>query len=257
MNYKEEEFKKIKIVYEDEDLLALFKPKNLSVHGDEKTEEKTLSDWILENYPELKNVGEPIISNEKTEILRPGIVHRLDKDTSGIILVAKNQDFFLFLKNQFQERIIEKTYLAFVYGNVKFDKKNINTAIGRSKKDFRRWATNREIRGEEREAITEYEKILTAKKTFGEFSFLKVKPKTGRTHQIRVHLKYDNHPILADHLYAGALFKRENPEENLFFETQALFAWKIKFQKKDGDFLELEAQIPEEFAQAEKILRES
>jgi 23S rRNA-/tRNA-specific pseudouridylate synthase len=106
------------------------------------------------------------------------------------------------------------------------------------------------VRGETRPSETEY--ILIKKNS--EFSYLDVFPKTGRTHQIRVHLQFDNHPILGDHLYAGKNFDREKPETNLFFETQALHAYKIKFKDLDGEFLELSADIPEEFKKALKII---
>ncbi len=217
-------FEKIKIIYEDNDVLAISKPKGLIVHSDGKRDEKTLVDWILEKYPEIKEVGEPMVINTGEIIFRPGIVHRLDKDTSGVLLIAKNQNSFEDLKRQFKERETQKTYRAFIYGNVRYDEKTINTPIGRSKNDFRRWATTREIRGEAREAETQYKALIKTDK----FSYIEVYPKTGRTHQIRVHMKYDNHPLVADHLYAGKNFDRENPEKNLFFETQALHAYKIE-----------------------------
>ncbi len=97
-----------------------------------------MADWILEKYPQLEGVGEDIFINEKTTIKRPGIVHRLDKDTTGVILIAKNQDMFYHLKEQFKNRKTEKNYRAFVYGAVKFDQKTIRTIFGRSKNDFRR-----------------------------------------------------------------------------------------------------------------------
>jgi len=242
--------KKIKIVYEDDNVIAVNKPIGLLVHGDGKSEDKTLVDWILENYPELKNVGEPMLMNTGDEMFRPGIVHRLDKDTSGILLIARTQESFLNLKEQFQNREIQKNYRTFVYGDVKYDRKVIDTPIGRSKTNFKRWATNREIRGKAREATTEYQTIIRTE----EFSYLDVFPKTGRTHQIRVHMKYDNHPILADHLYAGNNFDREDSEKNLFFTTQALHAYKIKFKLLDGKEIELTADLPEEFKKAEDIL---
>jgi 23S rRNA pseudouridine1911/1915/1917 synthase len=148
----------------------------------------------------------------------------LDKDTSGVLLIAKTQESFDDLKQQFKDRLTQKTYRAFVYGNVRYDQKTINAEIGRSKTDFRRWATTREIRGEAREAETEFKALIKTDK----ISYIEVYPKTGRTHQIRVHMKYDNHPLVADHLYAGRNFDRENPEKNLFFTSQALHAYKIE-----------------------------
>jgi len=192
-----------------------------------------------------------MVINTGKIVWRPGIVHRLDRDTSGILLIAKTQEMFDELKRQFQERETQKTYRAFVYGDVRYDEKTINTPIGRSKSDFRRWATTREIRGESREAITKYKALIKTNK----FSYIEVYPKTGRTHQIRVHMKYDNHPLVADHLYAGKRFDRENPEKNLFFEKQALHAYKIKFKNLDGKELELESPLPEKFLEAEKKMK--
>ena len=243
--------KKIEIIYEDKNILAINKPVDLLVHGDGKNKTPTLSDWVLEKYPELKNIGEPIELQDGSNIYRPGVVHRLDKDTSGIILVAKNQKSFEDLKSQFKNKEIQKNYRAFVYGNVKYDKKVINTPIGRSKTNFKRWATTREIRGQAREAVTEYKTILKRKN----FSYLDIFPKTGRTHQIRVHMKYDNHPIVADHLYAGKNFNRKDETLNLNFKTQALHAYKIKFKTLDGKILELVAPLPANFIKAENILK--
>ncbi len=251
-----EDFKKIKVLYEDDDVLALFKPKNVLVHGNGKKKKDsednlTLVDYILKNYPQIKNVGESLISNEGVEIQRPGIVHRLDKDTSGVILVAKNQNYFDNLKKQFKDRVIQKNYKAFVYGKFIYDAKGVNTPIGRSKNDFRKWATTREIRGQSREAETLFELIEVKQISKDKFiSFLDVFPKTGRTHQIRVHAKYLNFPILADHLYAGKRYVRENSNENLFFTSQALFAYSIKFKDKNGKWLKIIADYDDEFRKA-------
>lgn len=239
---------KIKIIFENKNILAINKPKDILVHGDGRHKNYTVADWVLENYPEIENVGEDIFLTEEKKIKRPGIVHRLDKDTTGILLIAKNQDTFYSLKEQFKNRDIKKNYRAFVYGSVKFDRKLINTEIGRSKTDFRKWTTNRGVRGEVRSAETEY--VLIKKNS--DFSYLDIFPKTGRTHQIRVHLQYDNHPVLADHLYAGKNFDREAPEKNLFFTTQALHAYRIKCKDLDGTQIELTAQIPKEFEEALK-----
>ncbi len=128
----------IKVVFENENILAVNKPVGLLVHGDGRRENVTLVDWILKNYPEISGIGEDIFINEKTTIPRPGIVHRLDKDTSGVLLIAKNQDTFYSLKEQFKNRTIKKNYRCFVYGAIKFDKKTILAEIGRSKSDFRK-----------------------------------------------------------------------------------------------------------------------
>ena len=242
--------KEIKVIFQNENILVINKPKSILVHGDGKHADYTVSDWILQNYPEIENVGEDIFLTETNIIKRPGIVHRLDKDTTGILLIAKSEDMFYSLKEQFKNRTIQKNYRAFVYGSVKFDRKLIKAEIGRSKTDFRKWTTNRGIRGEARDAETEY--ILLKKSSH--FSYLDIFPKTGRTHQIRVHLQFDNHPIIGDHLYAGKNFDREKPETNLFFQTQALHAYKIKFKDLDGTKLEFKAEIPEDFKKALKLI---
>ncbi|MFZ2072191.1 MAG: RluA family pseudouridine synthase, partial [Minisyncoccia bacterium] len=218
---------KIKVLYEDKDVLVIDKPSGISVHPDGKSKEKTITDWVLKNYPKMKNVGEPMcllktseeaqnfsscalprvrggtLGDKNFELLpRPGIVHRLDKDTSGVLLLAKNQKAYEFLKDQFKNREIKKTYNAIVSGWVKNDHGIINKPIGRSPSDFRRRLAGRGARGELREAITEY-KVLKRfeNKKREKFTYLEVKPKTGRTHQIRVHMKFLNHPVVCDSLY--------------------------------------------------------
>ena len=239
----------IKKIYEDDEVILISKPKNLMVHPDGHNKEKTLVDWILESYPELKNVGEPLVLNNGEIIWRPGIVHRLDKNTSGLLLIAKTQESFENLKSQFQNREIDKKYLAIVYGEVKQDKKVIEQPIGRSKKDFRKWTTGRGIRGKSREAKTFY-KVLKKNENF---SLLELKPYTGRTHQLRVHLKFDNHPIVGDELYAGKKFQKNNPEKNLNFNSQALHAYKISWKNLKGEKKEFQDEIPEDFQRVFKL----
>ena len=128
---------KIKILYEDKDILVIDKPSGISVHPDGRSKESTITDWVLKNYPKLKGIGEPITFDEK-EIDRPGIVHRLDKDTSGVLLIVKNAKSFTHFKKQFMNREIKKKYMAIVNGWVKNDHGIINKPIGRSPSDFRR-----------------------------------------------------------------------------------------------------------------------
>jgi 23S rRNA pseudouridine1911/1915/1917 synthase len=237
---------KIKVLYEDKDILAIDKPSGISVHGDGKSKELTIIDWVLKNYPKLKGVGEPMAFFGK-EIDRPGIVHRLDKDTSGVLVLAKNKKSYEFLKNLFQNREIKKTYVAIVSGWVKDDHGIINKPIGRSPSDFRRRLAGRGARGEMREAITEYKVIKRFIDAGNKFTYLEVKPKTGRTHQIRVHMKYLNHPVVCDSLY--------NPTGScpLGFSRLALHAKAIEFHlfKKagslEGETLKVESTLPKEF----------
>lgn len=241
----------IQKLYEDADVLAVYKPAGLMVHGDGKSPEYTLADWMLENYPESKHVGEPMVIITKTDaripqtvILRPGIVHRLDKETSGVMLLAKTQQGFLHLKEQFQSRTIEKTYHAFVYSNSKQDELHIDAPIARSSKDVRRWTAGKDARGERRDAVTD---ITVLGRTVVEgvpVMLLEARPKTGRTHQIRVHCKYIECPIIADTLYAPGR------DALLGFTRLALHAYKISFTTMKGERLTIEAPYPEDFVKA-------
>jgi 23S rRNA pseudouridine1911/1915/1917 synthase len=235
---------KVKILFEDEDVLVINKPVGLVVHADGKTEELNLCDWILKNYPKLEDVGEPLVLKEGTEIKRPGIVHRLDRETSGVLIIAKNQKSFLFLKEQFKNRKIKKIYNSFVWGEMKEEEGEINRPIGRSRKDFRLWSAQRGTRGKLREAITEY-KVLKKNK---DFSFLEINLKTGRTHQIRVHMKAVNHPVVGDKLYAP---KRDFA---LGFERVALHAFSVSFILPKGDEIEVKAQLSDDFQKALELL---
>jgi len=229
----------IDILYEDENILAINKPTGLVVHSDGKTKEYVLTDWIVENYPEIENVGEKANYDGK-EIARPGIVHRLDRDTSGVIVIAKTQDSFEFLKQQFKDRRVNKIYQAFVYGKIKEEKGAVDRPIGRSSKDFRQWSAQRGARGVLRESTTEYK----VEKTNEIFSYIKLIPKTGRTHQLRVHMKAINHPIICDKLYAP---KRECL---LGFERLALHALSIDIELQDGSRKIIEAPLPPDFVKA-------
>ncbi len=250
-----------KIIFENDDFIVINKPAGLVVHADGRTDEITLTDWILSHFPDLKEVGEPWVRpqgqnlslGEKNElkddqnqiIYRPGIVHRLDRETSGLMLIAKTQNYFELLKKQFQQHQIHKTYLAFVYGEIKAEEGKIDKAIGRSSQDFRRWSAGRGARGVLREAITNFKTLWRSK----EVSFLELKPETGRTHQLRVHLKYFNHPIVADKLYAP------NQPVILNFNRTALHAWRIDFiDESSGQKFEFEAPLPKDFIQAKKEL---
>ncbi|MFM7088138.1 MAG: RluA family pseudouridine synthase [Candidatus Paceibacterota bacterium] len=234
---------KIKILYEDQDMVAIDKPTGISVHPDGlpvqlgKTKEKTISDWMVKNYPESKGVGEPL-----GDIERHGIVHRLDKDTSGVLLLMKNQKAHNWLKQQFSERTIRKMYVCVVNGWVKNERGVVNKPIGRSPNDFRKRLSGRGVRGEMREAITEYKVLQRFTDTAGnKFTVLEVRPKTGRTHQIRVHMKYLNHPIVGDALY--------NPNGMIppGMNRMALHAKSITFKPLKGDTLTVESSLPEEF----------
>lgn len=236
---------KIKVLYEDTNILAIDKPSGISVHADGRSKAKTVADWILKNYPKMKNVGEnEIYENKKikTEIKKPGIVHRLDRETSGVLLLAKDEKTYQFLKQQFKDRIVKKTYIAIVNGHLKNDRGIINNPIGRSPTDFRRYLAGRGARGEMREALTEY----TVLKRIPKFTIVEVRPKTGRTHQIRVHMKYLNHPVVCDELYNPGAAKPKG------IKRMALHAKSIEFKNPKGQIVKIESKIPKEF---EKLIK--
>lgn len=241
----------ITILYEDKDILAIDKPAGLVVHPDGKTEEVTLTDWVLEHYPKTAKVGEPIViearpATEKSPaspefiINRPGIVHRLDRETSGVMLIAKTAKAHAHLKEQFKERMIQKKYYAFLNGELKEQWGIINRPIGRSTSDFRKWSATRGARGELRPAETWWT-LLGAR---GGYSFVEAEPKTGRTHQIRVHFKAINHPVVCDRLYA--------PDKlcAFGFGRTALHASSITFTDMKGEAITVTAPIPVDFKEA-------
>lgn len=274
----------LSIIYQDNDVLVINKPAGIIVHGDGKTEEKTLADLVTEEFPDVRDVGEPMVINrgpnkEATVLPRPGIVHRLDKETSGVMIIAKTQAAHAILKRQFQDHTIKKTYNTFVWGLVKEDQGVINREIGRSKGDFRKWSAQRFSRGELRVAITEYKvverfegdpvmkrgSIIVGKgnsKIPLAFTLVDVFPLTGRTHQIRVHFKAINHPLVGDSLYA------ENHPYALGFTRLALHARKIKLVLPSdaviaedggvsGKVTEFEADLPTDFQLAVDKLPEA
>jgi 23S rRNA pseudouridine1911/1915/1917 synthase len=234
----------IPILYEDKDILAVNKPAGLVVHPDGKSKGPFLTNWVLEKYPKTKNVGEPVETKEYGVIERPGIVHRLDRDTSGVILIAKTEKGHQYLKEQFQNRTIVKKYLTFVYGEIKDQFGIINRPIGRSPSDFRKWSATRGARGELREAETWYELLVYR----DSYSFLEVEPKTGRTHQIRVHFKAINHPVVFDSLYAPEKIKEK--VDNLGFKRNALHAYSIEFTNTLGKKIQVKAELPSDFMNA-------
>lgn len=272
----------IKVLYEDEYILALDKPSGLLVHSDGRGKEPTLVDWLDENHPDLKEVGEEQVLQNGEIIKRPGIVHRLDRETSGVIIVAKTKETFEFFKKQFQDRKIEKIYHAIVWGGFSAEKMEgvIDKPIGRSAGDFRQWSAEYGAKGELREAVTEYKVLGQTKKnnppnppyikggteeknknTFSTISYLEVRPKTGRTHQIRVHLKAIGHPVVGDRLYG-----RNNPPnppyikggtENvkLNFNRLALHAVSVKLELPNHTHITIESPLPEEFENAKNLLK--
>ncbi|HYC83446.1 MAG TPA: RluA family pseudouridine synthase [Candidatus Paceibacterota bacterium] len=235
-----QEMPEILIIYEDADVLVVNKPAGLTVHADGFSGEPTLVDWLLDNRPEIKGIGEAMTLPSGQIIDRPGIVHRLDRDTSGCMIVAKTQEAFVSLKEQFQGRQVQKSYRALVYGDIKTDKGIIDFPIGRSRKDPRMRSAHKGASGKLREALTHY-KVL---ERFDGYSYLEAFPKTGRTHQIRVHLKAIHHPIVCDALYA--------PGRSCLpgMDRQALHAFRLEAVLPSGRREAFEAPLPDDFQTA-------
>lgn len=237
---------KPQIIYEDESVLVLDKPAGVTVNRSDTTrDEQTLQDWVEDHLKvaKVERVGEvekETLSTSTTHSTsstfeainreafykRSGIVHRLDKETSGIILVAKTEDAFLELLRQFREREVEKRYTALVHGKVTPEIGEINVPVGRLPWNRKRFG----IVAGGREAVTKYKiqryydiKILGKNETL---TLLELYPKTGRTHQIRVHLKYMGNPIFADSLYGGRKTARDDRKK---LNRQFLHASSINF----------------------------
>ncbi|MDD5165191.1 MAG: RluA family pseudouridine synthase [Candidatus Pacebacteria bacterium] len=255
---------KITILYEDVDIVAIDKPAGLMVHPDGRAPGPFITDWVVKEFPRTKNVGEPSRTPDGTEIIRPGIVHRLDRETSGVLLIAKTAKGHAHLKQQFQDRTMKKKYVAFVWGDLKEEFGTITRPIGRSGSDFRRYSASRGSRGVEREAETYWTKLATvvvpmkltassgrnmdATESKQRFTLMEAEPRTGRTHQIRVHFSAIQHPVVGDTLYAP------NRPMMLGFERTALHARSIEFTTVKGEKMKVEAPLPKDFKNACKEL---
>lgn len=232
----------VNILLETNDFMVINKPSGLIVHGDGKHDEVSVVDWILEHYPELKDVGEKMIiehKGETIEIPRSGIVHRIDRDTSGCLLIAKNQASFENLKQQFQDHTIKKKYVAIVYGWPRDERGIIQQPIGRSTSNIRAWTTKAGARGA-RDATTRF----TVRKKFtvdGEkYAVVDLYPQTGRTHQLRVHMGHMGHSLVADAIYSP------NKTSTLPIHRTALHAEKITFKDLHGKEIEVTAPIADD-----------
>ena len=239
----------IKILYEDDDFICLSKPAGVLVHraGEHapRSGERVLTDWLLERYPEVRSVGDD-------PVLRPGIVHRLDKDTSGILVVARNSDAFSYLKKLFQNHEVKKTYIALVFGVPVKRSDVIRAPIAIKNGSLKRTTRGKNLRLM-KEAITGYRTIKQF--TFGEreFALLSVTPETGRTHQIRVHLSSIGNPVVGDKLY-GASRERLSIAEELGITRQFLHSDTIEFTDRSGRRLSLGDALPPSLSRALDLL---
>jgi 23S rRNA pseudouridine1911/1915/1917 synthase len=218
------------VLYEDEDLVAIDKPAGMVVHSGAGVHSGTLVNALLHRFRTLSRAaGE----------LRPGIVHRLDRYTSGVLLVAKNDAAHQRLAEQFVSRRVEKTYLALVHGKVKLERGRIEKPIARDPRQRVRM-TARLARG--REAWTEYHVL----RRFRDFTFLEVRIGTGRTHQIRVHLSSIGHPVVGDRLYGAPAKIEGEPTLSRYF----LHSHRIRFeQPSTGERITVESPLPAELAE--------
>ena len=222
----------IKIIYESSDYIVVDKPAGLLMHkvrikDGKQREEPTLADWVALRYPEIKQVGD----DPET---RPGIVHRIDKETSGVVVIAKTQEYFEYLKNLFSQKNMTKKYTALVYGRVENDKDVIKKPIG-----IKSGTVKRTVHGGKmvKEAITNYEIM----KRYDDYTLLAVYPQTGRTHQIRVHLASIGHPIVGDKLYGGKKEKKSLIE----LGGQFLHATELQFESAPGKLVIFTASLPQ------------
>lgn len=235
-----------RILHEDESILVIDKPEGLMAHGDGRSKESTLADWLLQNYPALASVGEPLMLPSGEVVQKPGLVHRLDRDTSGVMVIAKTPEAHARLKEQFMAHTVQKTYRVFVHGRIREERGSIDRPIGKSRTDFRQWSASGNPRGRMRPARTDFRLILAS----GTASYLEAFPRTGRTHQIRVHFKAIHHPVLCDALYGG------NKGCALGFTRLALHANELHFvHPGTGEAVSFEAPLPKEFLHAEEALR--
>ena len=241
----------IKIIYEDDYLLVIDKPSGVTVNKSESAKEETVQDWAEKQFT-IDHLPFTI-DREGDFYQRSGIVHRLDKETSGILLIAKNPASFLNLQSQFAERKVHKTYIALVHGKVVPENGEINVPVGRLSFNRKRFG----IVAGGRDSVTSYRAISNFKfqisnsKKPEELTLLELYPKTGRTHQIRVHLKYFNHPVFSDPLYGGRKVSRKDRQ---ILPRLFLHASEISFlHPKDGREIFLQSKLPkglEEFTKS-------
>ncbi|MDB5260552.1 MAG: hypothetical protein JWN37_783 [Candidatus Nomurabacteria bacterium] len=223
---------KPQILFENNQLVVLDKPSGMVIHPFDFSNEPTVLDFLQENYLEVFNIENKFTLQDKREINLGGIVHKLDRDTSGILVVARTQHAFDELKKQFRNHEINKEYIALVNGILKDDQILIDAPLGRSKKDFKQSTQPENLRGEMREAITVLEVIKRNENT----TLVKLIPQTGRTHQLRAHMASIGHPIVGDKSYGSKIES----------ERIMLHAEKISFElnNQKNNF---ESQLPQDF----------
>ena len=228
-----------KVIYKEPDFLVINKPAGLIVHPVKSAtadhgaggEYLSVVDWLLKNYPEVATVGD----NPES---RAGIVHRLDRDTSGVMIIPRTQEAFLFFKNLFQTKQIKKTYLALVYGTPKNAKGRVDKPIGLNAGSIKRTVHTKNAKMV-KDAVTDYAVKKTFESNGTKVSLVQVMPQTGRTHQIRVHMASIGCPIVGDTLYGPK-------KQSIQISRQFLHADSIEFPTLRGNRLTISADMPEE-----------
>ncbi len=241
------------ILFENEDLVVIHKPAGVLVHSDGRSTEETVVDWFEKTYPSAIGVGEPQRAQTGAPLKRSGVVHRLDKDTSGVLLFTKTAEAYEYIKGQFHDRLVQKEYRAFVYGALREKWGTIERPIGRSAKDFRLRSASHGAKGTLRDAVTNWERIGYGLYDGELFSYVKLLPKTGRMHQLRVHLKAIGRPIVQDLLYAESERLNSN---NLGLSRLALHAHILELNLQDGARVRIIAPVPHEFEEAAERIAE-
>lgn len=219
------------IVYQDEDVAVVNKPQGMVVHPSAGHPDGTLVNALLYHLKDLSSIN---------EVIRPGIVHRIDKDTSGLLMIAKNDVAHEALAKQLKDKTSLRKYIALVHGNIPHDKGTINAPIGRSKSDRKKQA----VIEEGKSAVTHF----TVLERFGEFTLVELQLETGRTHQIRVHMQYIGFPVAGDPVYG--------PRKTLAGNGQYLHAKLLGFNHpRTGEQMVFEAPLPEIFEKKLEKLR--
>ena len=235
------------ILFEDNVFLAINKPPGIVVNRAESVKGETVQDWAEDKLTINKLTINKLTHDDFSS--RAGIVHRIDKETSGILLIAKTPDAFKELQKQFKERVIKKTYLAIVHGELKPEEGEVRAPVGRLPWNRERFG----IVPGGKESVTKYKclkyqisSLLAGKAgiTKEKFTLVELHPETGRTHQIRVHMKYINHPILGDYLYAG---RKTSRDDRMWAPRVMLHAQKLVcMHPVTGDPIEIIAPIPDD-----------
>jgi 23S rRNA pseudouridine1911/1915/1917 synthase len=191
----------IPVIFEDTNILIINKPSGMVVHPFDYSTEETLLDFLMTHIPDSFSIDNIVTLQDKRTINLGGIVHKLDRDTSGVMVIAKNKETFDELKAQFRNHTTKKTYIALVDGIVKEDTFTIDAPLGRNKKDYKQQVNPENPRGELRDAVTEV-KVVTKNKDKNT-TLVELTPKTGRTHQLRAHMSHISHPIVGDKAYGS------------------------------------------------------